>query len=1003
MFAAYMAPRSWRSLALAAALAGAVTCAGPSPRGNHGGDPAGRAPGAGPGDAAAPGSRAAILAASDLPAPLARPLAGDGLGVTVHRLSNGLTVYISTDRQQPRFSAWIAVRAGSRHDPPGSTGLAHYLEHMMFKGTRRLGTVDFARERPHLDRIAALYRQLRGAAPAGRAAITAQIDDETQKSAAYAIPNEMDALCAALGITGVDAVTDAEVTIFQDDVPSNRLAAWAAIEGDRFQNAQFRLFLPELEVVYEEKNGALDNPTDRVFEALLRQLFPRHPYGTQTTIGTVESLKTPAYGDMEAFYRRWYVPNDMAIVLAGDVDAAHALPVLERAFGAMRPAPLAPPAPGELVPLGGRKQVVIRAEGEQSVLVAWPTVPIGHPDQVALEVLDLLVDNPVAGILSRELVLPQKVPRAGSIVHHLREAGYWAMTATAREGQRLDQVEKLLIGVAGELAAGEFRQQDLDAVVLDEEIAEKQALESNQARAERIAEAYADHVAWPVAARHLDAMRRIRRDDIMRVARKYLGRDHVVVWREHGELHPPRIEKPAITPVAIAPGRRSQLAREVEAMPAVPLQPEWLVEGRDYERLALPAGPMIAARNRRHDLFEVTYTFDLGSRRKRLLCAALELFDRSGDRDMSAAELKRRLFEMGTAIRSQCDADKTVIDVSGVDRNLEPSIRLLERWLRTARFDGGVLAALVANTISQRRDEMRDPQAIGQALAEYAARGEDSAFLTVPSNRELRAARAGQLRALLASLPDHQHRTAYFGPRAGAEAARVIALGAHHRRVAPRDPVRYRRARRTRIFLVSRKVAQSQVHVAIPQPPLARERRALARLYSEAMGGHMGAVVVQEIREARGLAYDAWAGYDPGDRARDESALEATMGTQSDKTVEALATLVRLLRAPPIHEARTEVARRSLDQEVRASRVDPRQAPAWVESWDELGERSDPRPREWAQVKAAAPAELAAFAARAGTGPLLISVMGDADRIDRAALARIGSVEEVPLSRLFGY
>jgi predicted Zn-dependent peptidase len=1000
MFGSYMPTRFLRPLALVAALAGAVGCAARPVQGRP--DPPHPAAGVAP--VQAPG--AAILAASDLPAPIARPLPGDELGVTVHRLSNGLTVYISTDRHEPRFTAWIAVRAGSRHDPPGSTGLAHYLEHMMFKGTRRLGTIDFEKERPHLDRIAALYRELRRAQSAAqRAAISAQIDGENQKDAAYAIPNEMDQLCAALGITGVNALTDEEATIFQDDVPANKLAEWAAIEGDRFQNVQFRQFLPELEAVYEEKNGALDNPSDRVFEALLLQLFPQHPYGTQTTIGTIEHLKTPAYGDMEDFHRRWYVPNNMAIVLAGDVDAAHALPVIERAFAGMRPAPLEPPAPGKIVPLGGRKQVSIRAEGEQSVFVAWPTVPIGHPDRVALEVLDLLVDNPVGGLLSRELVLPQKVPRASSLYHHMREAGFWAMTATAREGQGLAEVERLLVGVARVVAAGDFRQEDLDAVVLDEEIVEKQALESNEERAERIAEAYADHVAWPVASSHLGAMRRVTRADIMRVARKYLGADHVVVRREHGEFRPPRIEKPAITPIAIDLQRESPLAREVKAMAAPPLEPEWLVEGRHYERIELPAGPMIAARNRRHDLFDVTYSFDLGARRRRLLCVALDLLDRSGDAEMSAAALRRRLFEMGTVIRTECSADETVIDVSGVDRNLDASVQLLERWLRTARFDDGVLAALVANTISQRGDATRDPQTIAQALGEYAALGAASSFLTVPSNEELRAARAGELRALLASLPDDEHRTTYFGPRPAAEAARAIALGgrARHRRVAPRDPVRYRRVHGTRILLVSRKVAQSQVRVAFRRPPLARGQRALGRMYSEYMGGHMGALVLQEIREARGLAYEAWAGYDGGDQLRDESALVAVMGTQSDKTVDALATLVRLLHAPPIREARFAVARRSLDEDYRASRVDPRQAPGWVEAWDELGERSDPRPREWARVKSLAPADLAAFAARAAAGPIVISVMGDADRIDRAALARIGTIEEVPLSRLFGY
>ncbi len=1002
MFDAYMSmrfrrPRTTviRLYLLAAALAWPA-CSARGPRTATGSAAAGSA-------APSAGSRDAILAGSDLPEPLAQPVPGDPLGVTIHRLSNGLTVYISTDRQQPRFSAWIAVRAGSRHDPPTSTGLAHYLEHMLFKGTRRLGTIDFAREKPHLDRIARLYADLRRAGAEQRAALFAEIDAETQKSAAYAIPNEMDQLYAALGIGEVNAFTDTETTVYVADVPANKLEQWAAIEGDRFRNAQFRLFLPELETVYEEKNTTLDSPDDRVFEALQAQLFPRHPYGTQTGIGTIEHLKTPAYGDMEAFFRRWYVPNNIAILIAGDVDAGRALPVLERAFGGMAPGPLHPPVPGALPALSGRKQVVVQAEGEQSVVVAWPTVAIGHRDRVALEVLDLLVDNSVSGLLNLDLVLTQKVPRAGSFGRNLREAGFWAMTATAREGQSLDGVEKLLLGVVGKLTAGRFEQADLDAVVLDEEIGEKLALESSDARVERMADAYVNHLPWPAAAGHVQQMRAVTRDDIVRVARTYLGPAYVVVRRVRGEFRPPHIQKPAITPVAIDTVRESQLAREIKAMPSEPLEPEWLAEGVHYTRVALPAGQMIASRNRRHDLFTVTYRFDLGSKRRRLLCHALELLDRSGAEGMSAAQLKQRLFRMGTSISTECSAEQTVIGVSGIDRNLEASVQLLDRWLRTARFDDQVVAALAANLISQRGDEMQEPQAVGQALGEYITRGADSRYLAVPSNAELRAARGPALGALLASLPDHQHRTTYFGPRSGDDAARVIALGAHHRVVAPRDPVRYRHVQGTRVFLVSRKVAQSQVRVAAPRRPLARDRRAVARLYSEYMGGNMGSLVVQEIREARGLAYSAWAGYASGIRPRDQSALMAVMGTQSDKTIDALTTLLGLLRRTPVQESRFAVARRSLDEEYRSSRVDPRAAPAWVQTWDERGERSDPRPREWKQLQALQPAQLAEFAARAGAGAMLISIMGDAERIDRAALAKIGPIEEVPLERLFGY
>ncbi|MGB1016421.1 MAG: M16 family metallopeptidase, partial [Nannocystaceae bacterium] len=321
------------------------------------------------------GGGSSILAASGLPTPHAAPLPGDKMGVTIHRLQNGLTVYISTDRQKPRFNAWIAVRAGSRHDPAASTGLAHYLEHMLFKGTDEFGTRDYEAERPHLEQIAKLYTQLReNQDPGQREALLKQLDEANQASGALAIPNEFDRMYKRLGIEGLNAFTSDEQTVYIADVPSNRLEAWAKVEAERFADPTFRQFFTEIEAVYEEKNLSLDNPWSRTDETLMLGMYPAHPYGTQPTIGTSEHLKNPAYQDMVDFFHRWYVPNNMAIVLAGDIDAETALPVLEQTIGTWQPKALEKPEPGQITPLTARAQREVTVEGSEGVMLAWHTV-----------------------------------------------------------------------------------------------------------------------------------------------------------------------------------------------------------------------------------------------------------------------------------------------------------------------------------------------------------------------------------------------------------------------------------------------------------------------------------------------------------------------------------------------------------------------------------------------------------------------------------------------------
>ena len=263
----------------------------------------------------------------------------------------------------------------------------------------------------------------------------------------------------------------------------------------------FRLFYPELEAVYEEKNLAIDSPSDRVWESLLLALFPAHPYGTQPTIGVTEHLKSPAYSDMVEYFGDWYVPNNMAVVLAGDIDAERALPVLEGTLGRWQPRKLSEPEAGSLEPVKGRVVKEVLAEAEQTVTMAWRTVPIRHEDEPALVVLDWLTDNSRTGLINLELELTQKVQDAGSWVTNLNEAGYFGMRATLQQGQTHAEVEALLLGVVAKLKAGEFTAADVETIKLHQDIGDKLRLESNGARVERMAESFIAKTSWGRGAR----------------------------------------------------------------------------------------------------------------------------------------------------------------------------------------------------------------------------------------------------------------------------------------------------------------------------------------------------------------------------------------------------------------------------------------------------------------------------------------------------------------------
>ena len=205
----------------------------------------------------------------------------DAMQVKVYRLDNGLTVYLSRNTQTPRFYAEVAVRAGRLTDPSDNTGLAHYLEHLMFKGSQKMGTLDYQKEKPHLDKITELYEQhTRETDPEKRKLIYQKINEASKLAAQYAVANDIDRIYKAMGGTGVNAHTHYEETIYKVDLPANQLERWVKIEHERFSNPVFRLFHTELESVYEEKNTSLDNGKRRFSEAVAKLLYPDHPYGS---------------------------------------------------------------------------------------------------------------------------------------------------------------------------------------------------------------------------------------------------------------------------------------------------------------------------------------------------------------------------------------------------------------------------------------------------------------------------------------------------------------------------------------------------------------------------------------------------------------------------------------------------------------------------------------------------------------------------------------------------
>ena len=275
-------------------------------------------------------------------------VSNDPMKARFYTLANGLTVILSENHKEPRIAALIPTRAGSNTDPRTNTGLAHYLEHMLFKGTDKFGSLDWAKEKPLLDQVNALYEKYNKTTDSvQRKAIYKEIDAKSGEAAKFAIANEYDKMMASMGGQGTNAFTSYEQTCYTEDIPANAIDRFLKLQAERFRSPVLRIFHTELEAVYEEKNRGLDNDGWKVYEARNAALFPTHNYGQQTTIGTIEHLKNPSLVEIRNYFNKYYVPNNMAIIMAGDFNSDDLIKKIENSFKYMvtKPVPEYKPAP----------------------------------------------------------------------------------------------------------------------------------------------------------------------------------------------------------------------------------------------------------------------------------------------------------------------------------------------------------------------------------------------------------------------------------------------------------------------------------------------------------------------------------------------------------------------------------------------------------------------------------------------------------------------------------
>lgn len=937
------------------------------------------------------------------------PDAEDALQAWVYELDNGLTVYLTHNDQDPRFYAEIAVRVGSKEDPPDTTGLAHYLEHMLFKGTTNFGTIDFEAEKPHLDRIRDLYEEhFHETDPERRREIYAEINRVGNLAARYAAPNELDRMYSAMGGSRLNAHTWRDETVYKVDLPSNRLEQWAIVETERFAQPVFRLFHTELEVVYEEKNRAMDNKDRVIFDAVNEQLYLHHPYGQQTTLGSAEHLRNPSIKRIEEYYEKWYVPENMAIVISGDIDHAEAIEVIAGHFNEWEARPVPERGQWEEPPLDSVRRVEVQYPAEDYVQLAWRTAPAQSEDRFALRILDMILDNANAGLINLNLNQRQLVRSAGSFPLMDNDHGSQYLWGVPRTGQTHEEVEQLLLEQIELVRNGEFEDWIIPAIVNDFRKREEGMLESNLGRVSTLRSSFLEERPWHEAKRDLDRLAEVTREDVVRVANKYFSDGYVAGYRRNGPHDYAPIEKPPIDPLEMDTARQSEFAENLLAMEVEPIEPLFIDREEAVTIRTVAEGrTLYHSLNPLNNLFDLQLVVERGTDHEPALLVLSGLVDKAGTETLAPDELQKEWYKLATDFRVSTNNNQTIVTVSGLDDQFPRTLEKLAEFLASPSVEQGVLDELVADVIQDREDARANPQRISSALFTYNRYGADSPLLAELSDEDLRALNVEDVLVLLVETPEFEHSILYTGPRSAEEVAESIN---RHLPVAseprPEPEYRFRPVRRpeaTEILFVPQETAQSQVRVESAGPEVNEERAPLAALYNEYFAGGMSGIVYQTLREARALAYVAGAAYRRGSRLGEEDIMIGVIGTQVDKTVEAVEGLLDLIENLPEEPDRFARTRASIDNSYRTSRVGFRDVIPSVRTWERLGlEEGDPREERYRRILESTLEEIVAFQREVIHGqPRLISIVGDPEHIDLEELARFGTIREVDVDEIF--
>ena len=932
----------------------------------------------------------------------------------IYTLDNGLKVYLSVNNEKPRIQTYIAVRTGSKNDPAETTGLAHYLEHLMFKGTNHFGTINAEAEAPLLNDIKERYERYRLLTdPEQRKQAYHEIDSVSQVAAQYFIPNEYDKLMAAIGAEGTNAFTSNDVTCYTEDIPSNEIENWAKIQSERFQNMVIRGFHTELEAVYEEYNIYLTYDNDKVMSALGKKLTPSHPYGTQTTIGTQEHLKNPSIVNIENYFKKWYVPNNIAICMAGDFDPDKTIALIDQYFGGWKPAQTSVPQPTFPVqkPLTAPTDTTVVGQQAEQVWLGWLANKAADLQCDTLDVIAYMLNNGKAGLIDLNLNQAMRVQSAGCGLQAMQDYSSFLMMGMPKPNQRLEEVRALLLGEIENLKQGNFSDDLLPAVINNLKLNYQRSLENNRWRVSEHLDAFINGESWEQHVGRLDRVSKLTKQQIVDFANRFFAHGYATVFKRQGvDSLQKKIDKPAITPIPTNRDLVSPFVKEIQNSEVEPIHPEFV----DFDKaltIAQTNGklPLLYVKNTTDELFNLTFRYEFGHEDDNRYDMVSDYLNVVGTKTRTATEVKQQFYNLACNYSVNVNGDNLNISLSGLSENMPAALNLLEDLLQNAQGDADSYNSFVEMIMKARENRKKDQRTCFDYLYEYALYGPHNMRRDDMTEQALRAANPQALLNLLSDLRHMEHSVLYYGPMS-VQALSDLLAKAHPtpqqlKPVPQGQPYTRELTPKNEVWIApydAKNIYMRMYH---------NEDRAwnpaengVQTLFNEYYGAGMNGIVFQEMREARGLAYNAGAVYLRPDRQGEKEFFFTHIISQNDKMMDCINQFNQILDTIPQSEAAFKIAKESVLKLMATSRVRKGGIISRYIMTKRLGLEKDLAEATYQSIQKLQLKDIVAFEqANMSHKPFRYIILGDEKELDMPALEKIGPIKRLTLEEVFGY